>query len=566
MKKILKKSMALFLALLMIVPFFAISAFAEDDLPESGTDYTTVLVHGLLGWGDEDRLSDLISIWGLTSGKMPDYLRSLGYDVYVASIGPISSAHDRCCELFAQLTGSRVDYGQAHADSCNAEYGAAGYELSHSRYGRDYTGQRKIENWGPVYDEAGKVTGWYNNKINLVGHSFGGPTAMEFVEYLAKGDEAERNWGKEQAALYGGDWHDYVSPLFWGDYHGEYLVNSITSLAGVLNGTTFITANDDAMSLMTKLLMLIANTIGITDLGALYDFQLEQFGLTNIPGSDMDARFSLLNQKGFMAGTDHAFYDLTTYGTNELKQGWETYKNIYYFSYSCDKSYKAGGAYMPDPDMLFLLLPFSATMGSYRDPDEVVLDLNGQKAASIDSNWLPNDGMVNTITSRYPLGAPHQNYNVNSIASGIWNVNADLDEDHFSIVGSFLTPDPIGTRALFRKVMEDIAKTRPIADENPVSVGAMINALKAPVISSTRTTLLGKPVLDWKGVSGALKYEVYRAEDGSDYKKIDTVLLTTFTDLSAKKGKTYSYKLVAVPITARAARSAFSLPAEVKAK
>jgi len=33
---------------------------------------------------------------------------------YAASVAPNGSAWDRACELYAQLSGTRVDYGKAH--------------------------------------------------------------------------------------------------------------------------------------------------------------------------------------------------------------------------------------------------------------------------------------------------------------------------------------------------------------------------------------------------------------------------------------------------------------------
>lgn len=463
MKTILKKGLALVLALTMVVPLCCTAASAEDAAPESGRDYTTVFVHGLMGWGDEDGISDLLSNWGMLAGDMPAYLRGLDYDVYVASIGPISSAWDRCCELFAQLTGTRVDYGQAHADKCCQEFSSLGYQLKHARYGRDYTGNPQIESWGPIY-ENGNVTGWYDNKINLVGHSFGGPTSLMFLQLLAEGDEAERAWGMEQAELYGGDWHDYVSPLFWGDYDGEYLVNSITSLAGVLNGTTFISANGGAMVVLKDLCALLANGIGVSDLAKVYDFQLEQFGLTKTSGMDTEAYLSLLNQKGFIAGSDHAFYDLSIAGTNRLKQGWETYDNVYYFSYAGDKSHGTlCGNQLPDADMWTILLPFSAKMGRYTNANEVVNNVDGTRYGTIDKSWLVNDGMVNTVSSRYPFGTAHKAYDANAIEPGIWNVCPDKALDHFAFVGGLHLPKPLQTKAIFRTLMEDIGRTVPVA-------------------------------------------------------------------------------------------------------
>ena len=67
-------------------------------------------------------------------------------------------------------------------------------------------------------------------------------------------------------------------------------------------------------------------------------------------------------------------------------------------------------------------------------------------------------------------------------------------------------------------------------------------------------TLSGKkPKLTWSKVSGAKKYEVYRATSKSgSYKKIKTTSSTMFTDSSAKKGKTYYYKVKVVASTSSA--------------
>ena len=54
-------------------------------------------------------------------------IEAAGYECYSASVGPLSSNWDRACELYAQLMGTTVDYGAAHAAKHN-----------HSRYGRTY--------------------------------------------------------------------------------------------------------------------------------------------------------------------------------------------------------------------------------------------------------------------------------------------------------------------------------------------------------------------------------------------------------------------------------------------
>lgn len=172
-----KKLLAMLLAVMMLVPLFAgVGAASAEEV--SGADYPTVFVHGLLGWGDEDSINKLVPYWGMTAGDMHAYMNGLGYNTYVASVGPVSSAWDRCCELYAQLAGTKVDYGQAHSDKCSAQFDDLGYELHHERYGRDYTGNALIdENWGPIY-ENGKVVGWYDTKVNLVGHSSAAPPSL----------------------------------------------------------------------------------------------------------------------------------------------------------------------------------------------------------------------------------------------------------------------------------------------------------------------------------------------------------------------------------------------------
>ena len=68
-----------------------------------------------MGWGQRAGINAMLPYWGMTTGSLTSYLNSLGYETYSATVGPISSAWDRACELYAQLTGTTVDYGAAHA-------------------------------------------------------------------------------------------------------------------------------------------------------------------------------------------------------------------------------------------------------------------------------------------------------------------------------------------------------------------------------------------------------------------------------------------------------------------
>lgn len=117
-----------------------------------------VLVHGFLGWGETRPL------WGMGPTYYP--LRALRRSyttgpVVAVDVGVASSSHDRACEAFASLLGTRCDYGEEHART-----------HGHSRYGPDFTGSALLSVWDGM------------NPIHLVGHSFGGNTALALTAMI----------------------------------------------------------------------------------------------------------------------------------------------------------------------------------------------------------------------------------------------------------------------------------------------------------------------------------------------------------------------------------------------
>ena len=72
-----------------------------------------IFVHGLSGWGSYDAAYRRMPCWGMRGGDLIVFLRGKGFDCYAASVAPTGSARDRACELYAQLAGTRVDYGAA---------------------------------------------------------------------------------------------------------------------------------------------------------------------------------------------------------------------------------------------------------------------------------------------------------------------------------------------------------------------------------------------------------------------------------------------------------------------
>ena len=83
--------------------------------------------------------------------------------------------------------------------------------------------------------------------------------------------------------------------------------------------------------------------------------------------------------------------------------------------------------------------------------------------------------------------------------------------------------------------------------------------LPRPDVSVTNVPSTGKIKLSWPKVSGAVKYEVYRAtsKDGT-YTKLSTVTSTSLTNASTTAGKTYYYKVKAIHSNS-AANSAYSV-------
>ena len=160
-----RRFLSLLLTLVLTLSLCVIPAAAANT--QARSDDPVVFVHGLMGWGQRDKIDRIMPYWGMTTGSLTDYLSSQGYETYAASVGPISSAWDRACELYAQLVGARTDYGVKHSQ-----------DFGHDRYGIDYE--------QPLFD------GWGTERaVNLVGHSFGGATTRLFLDILANGRPEE---------------------------------------------------------------------------------------------------------------------------------------------------------------------------------------------------------------------------------------------------------------------------------------------------------------------------------------------------------------------------------------
>ncbi len=372
----------------------------KEEVPDKSYPY--VFVHGFMGWGRDEGINSDIAYWGATACDIVENINKAGYECYSASVGPLSSNWDRACELYAQLTGTRVDYGEAHSQ-----------KHSHRRYGRNYA-EPLIEGWGEK-DENGLT-----NKINLIGHSFGGNTVRLLQGLLSKGSEEERKVTAEND----------ISPLFLGG-KDDY-INSITTVATPNNGTTLYYLADEhhLTEFLTFFVYSYAGFFGRSLINGYFDFHLEQFGLTNVPGEE-PSELTFFEAVSVMMDNweDTAMYDLSPEGVKKLNDFLELEDNTYYFSYPFNSTTKidSTGTYVATPNTLVVLRPFAAMIGAY--PENKITDFE------IDESWLPNDGLVNVKSALYPFDDPHKDYDANNIEKGMWNVMPLSLGDHGNAIG-----------------------------------------------------------------------------------------------------------------------------------
>ena len=410
-----KKFLCLLLALVMAGSLLLLPAAAADTQQSGAERYPTIYVHGLMGWGEHDQIYAVTPYWGLTSDLMP-YLTGKGYESYAASVGPLSSAWDRACELYAQLTGTTVDYGAAHA----AEYG-------HARYGVTYD--------KPLFE------GWSaDKKINLVGHSFGGATIRLFLDILADGSAEEQAAAKAAGTE--------VSPFFQGG-KADW-VYSLTTLAAPHNGTTFLECCGDMTQFAAEASTAMAKLLGISDFKGVYDFQLEQFGFYRKDGETVLEALDRVLHSDFLSHNDNVFRDLTIDRALELNDDIEIQPNVYYFSYAGDKTRQSTitGERTSAVDMTPLFVPFANQMCGYYDQTTA-------GGFRIDKSWAPNDGLVNTVSALYPTDSAgrcltksgktgyvqQDGYSNVGYQPGVWNVMPVRHYDHGNFIAGMPVPD-----------------------------------------------------------------------------------------------------------------------------
>ena len=332
--------------------------------------YPTVFVHGFIGWGEEDGLCSKLHIdyFGLNHG-LQKWLREQGFETYNPAVGPFNSLWDRCCILYAQLYGGTVDYGKVHSE----RYG-------HERYGRTYPGL--IKDLGTPGDHA---------KINLVGHSFGGPTVRLFDYLMAYGSEEERE----------GTPADELSGLFKGG-KGD-CIHTVTTLSGVNNGTTYAAFHGIAVNkFLCYYVLNLVTLFGNSSLQKYYDMHMEQWGVMKNPEKTKFHRIRIptyewLKMYNYAENRfDNSAFELGPYVMADINKDIHAHEGTYYFARRACRSHKSLlGLQTPDLAMSMFCKEAGWVTSHIITPE--------MRRFGIDKSWLPTDGYVNTIGTAAPL-------------------------------------------------------------------------------------------------------------------------------------------------------------------
>lgn len=392
-KKALKPALFVFtLGLLACIPALASPGGSSIDPAEfpteiSRNDCPVILVHGILGYGQDQRLP--LSAWG----GLDDYRRLFaeeGWSIFSATLGPLSSNWDRACELFTYIKGGRTDFGAAHSERCG-----------HARFGRDYPGVY------PAWDG--------DHKVNLLGHSMGGQTARVLIQLLEAGAPEELAAAPEDA-----------SPLFEG---GRSWVLGLVTLCSPHDGTSLAVISDYGSEAAKRAICGLVAAASPS-----YDAMLDHWGLGRQEGESSRSYAARLEADvSWYLGEDACYADLRPSGAARLNSWVGAWPEVYYFSWAASDTFAFQDRRLPGFDMQPLLAASSFAMGGFVGSDG---------PWTIGREWQDNDGTVNSIS----MDGPKLNSRDTILpysgtpARGEWNYMGCLaGTDHVDLLG-FATP------------------------------------------------------------------------------------------------------------------------------
>ncbi len=389
-----------------------------------------VFVHGLFGWGPGE-LGGL-PYWGDALSQFDP-----AFVTHEAKCGPLSSFHDRACEVFAQTKGGRVDYGESHCA-----------KAGHPRFSRTY--------------DRGFFPDWSaDNPVILVGHSAGAQTCLQLQALLAED--------------------------FWGIGSNADWVEAVVSVAGVINGSllTYMFCDPLTGVLRENPSMIIGKALNfLSGLAALptpfpkpLDLYLDQW--TGDPHQPLVDMLSRLDHSAFVSGRDNLAYDLTLQGCAQANEKFKTNPGSYYFSLVTDAAHEERFLGLPwlkkswRPDITINPILYKPAIYQSQEVDFPSPPLPGWGDGDLSlGKWRDNDGAVSVISQLYPFTggpAPVGGEGVfargSALERGKWYFDY-LDHsighrfDHFDpVVGSRLKPLDLTLRDAQREIYKKLSAT-----------------------------------------------------------------------------------------------------------
>jgi hypothetical protein len=389
-----------------------------------------VFVHGLFGWGPGE-LGGL-PYWGDAVEQFHPVFKT-----HEAKCGPLSSFHDRACEVFAQIRGGRVDYGEIHSR-----------QAGHARFSRDY--------------DKGFHPGWSaDDPVILIGHSAGAQTCLQLQSLLA-----EDFWKIGSSA----DW-----------------VEAVVSVAGVINGSllTYMFCDKLTGKLRERPSMLIGQALNILSIVAALpspfpkplDLYLDQW--TGDPDQPFDELLFRLDHSAFVSGEDNLAYDLSLQGCQKANRNFKTNQGTYYFSLVTDAAHEESFLGLPwfrkvwRPDATINPILFQPAIYQAQKVDFSSDPIPGWGEGDLSlQKWRDNDGAVSVISQLYPFTGGSEPVGGEGLFAagpalrrGEWRFDR-LERaighrfDHFDpVVGSRLKPLDLTLRDAHREIYKKLNET-----------------------------------------------------------------------------------------------------------
>jgi len=210
---------------------------------------------------------------------------------------PVGSLHDRACQIFYQLVGGRVDYGEEHS-----------LFHKHDRFGRFE--EAKLLNWNAA------------SPIILVGHSYGGNTARVLQNYLAMkkfpGYDTDSSW-----------------------------VRALITVNSPLNGALCLYQNGMNLTLPTiirvgslgywfNIIAHVAEYLDLKKRSDHADYQHDHFHHHWAEAGSFRKLLCSVMGFGLMASTDGGAWDLSIHGQTEWHKVLQTFPSCHYAAISGD--------------------------------------------------------------------------------------------------------------------------------------------------------------------------------------------------------------------------------------